>query len=119
MGIDVTEEQRRRMIAEAAYYLAQRRGFAAGDVTADWLAAEAQIDRMLAQRAAPSPIANEELEQLMSRARAAQIELAAEALRARSQRQASGVPAPRASTEDSGGLWEALTAALRELDGRR
>jgi hypothetical protein len=119
MASDVTEEQRRRMIAEAAYYLAQRRGFAAGDAAADWLAAEAQIDRMLAERAALAPIATDELEQLMSRARAAQIELAAEALRARSQRQASGVPVPRANAEDTGGLWEALTAALRELDGRR
>jgi len=38
------EEERRRMIAEAAYYLAERRGFAPGHEEDDWLQAEAQID---------------------------------------------------------------------------
>ena len=36
---------RREMIAQAAYYLAERRGFAAGDPLQDWLQAEAEIDR--------------------------------------------------------------------------
>jgi hypothetical protein len=31
------------MIATAAYYCAERRGFAAGGELADWLAAEAEI----------------------------------------------------------------------------
>jgi hypothetical protein len=35
------------MIAEAAYYLAERRGFAPGHELEDWLAAEAEIDREL------------------------------------------------------------------------
>lgn len=43
-------EERQRMIAEAAYFRAQQRGFAGGDPLADWLAAEAEIDRTLAHR---------------------------------------------------------------------
>ncbi len=43
----ITPEQRYRMIAEAAYYLAEKRGFAGGDMAADWLQAEAEIDRKL------------------------------------------------------------------------
>jgi Protein of unknown function (DUF2934) len=36
-----------RMISEAAYFIAARRNFAAGDETADWLAAEANIKALL------------------------------------------------------------------------
>src|SRR6185295_3200065 len=79
MGSDVTAEQRRRMIAEAAYFRAQRRGFENGDSTADWLAAEAEIERALAQRDLTRvSITQHELEQLMQRAREAQLELIAE-----------------------------------------
>jgi hypothetical protein len=42
--ISVSAEERQRMIREAAYYRAQRRGFAPGDAMADWLAAEAEVD---------------------------------------------------------------------------
>jgi chromosome segregation ATPase len=35
------------MIAEAAYYRAERRGFIIGDTAQDWLDAEAEIDRIL------------------------------------------------------------------------
>ncbi len=35
-----------RMIAEAAYFIAEKRGFA-GDRLADWLAAEEQVRRLL------------------------------------------------------------------------
>ena len=38
------------MVAEAAYYLAQRRGFRPGGELEDWLAAEAEIDLLLARR---------------------------------------------------------------------
>jgi hypothetical protein len=41
------------LIREAAYYRAERRGFAEGDPEADWTAAEAEIDQMLA--ATPDP----------------------------------------------------------------
>ncbi|MBK6396063.1 MAG: DUF2934 domain-containing protein [Betaproteobacteria bacterium] len=35
--------ERRQMVAEAAYYRAERRGFAPGSEVEDWLEAEAQI----------------------------------------------------------------------------
>lgn len=43
----ITSEERQRMIDEAAYYIAQKRGFAGGDPRQDWLEAAAQIDRMI------------------------------------------------------------------------
>lgn len=42
----VKSDDRHRMIAEAAYYLAERQGFG-GDPENHWLEAERQIDRML------------------------------------------------------------------------
>jgi len=38
---------RTHYIAEAAYYLAERRGFCEGSELDDWLRAEAEIDRLL------------------------------------------------------------------------
>jgi hypothetical protein len=38
-------EERQRMIAEAAYFRAQARGFQGGDPVDDWLTAEAEINR--------------------------------------------------------------------------
>jgi len=38
------EEARLRRIAETAYYISERRGFAPGCELEDWLAAEAQIN---------------------------------------------------------------------------
>lgn len=43
----LTAEARWRMIAEAAYFKAQRRGFAGGDTKRDWAEAEAEIDAWL------------------------------------------------------------------------
>jgi len=43
----ITDDERRRMIAEAAYYLAERRAFTGGDPADDWLMAEVQINRLL------------------------------------------------------------------------
>jgi hypothetical protein len=40
------------MIAEAAYYIAERRGFEPGAEMDDWLEAEAAIDQLLAAVAA-------------------------------------------------------------------
>lgn len=40
----VLTQERQRMIAEAAYYRAERRGFQSGDPVADWLAAEADLE---------------------------------------------------------------------------
>jgi hypothetical protein len=44
MSTTITEEERRRMIAEAAYYRAEQRGFCGGSETEDWLTAEAEIN---------------------------------------------------------------------------
>jgi Zn finger protein HypA/HybF involved in hydrogenase expression len=43
----VSAEERHRMIAEAAYFRAERREFQGGDSVQDWLAAEAEIDKLL------------------------------------------------------------------------
>jgi hypothetical protein len=43
----LTPEGRRAMIAEGAYLRAERRGFAPGHETEDWLAAEAEVDALL------------------------------------------------------------------------
>ena len=45
---DATERQ--RLIAEAAYFRAERRGFAAGNEETDWLEAEKDIDMAVAGR---------------------------------------------------------------------
>jgi len=46
----VSPEQRWKMVAEAAYYKAEKRGFQGGDSARDWLEAEAEIDAQLAPR---------------------------------------------------------------------
>jgi hypothetical protein len=45
----VTSGQRQQMIAEAAYFRAERRGFKGGDAVCDWCEAEAEIDAQLCQ----------------------------------------------------------------------
>jgi Protein of unknown function (DUF2934) len=41
---------RRQMIAEAAYFKAERRGFSGGEEFRDWLEAEAEVDQRLRKR---------------------------------------------------------------------
>ncbi len=43
----ISPEQRRRHVELAAYFMAERHGFTPGREHEDWLAAEAEIDRML------------------------------------------------------------------------
>lgn len=43
----VSPAQRWKLVAEAAYYFAEKRGFAPGHSMADWLAAERQVDAKL------------------------------------------------------------------------
>ena len=50
-AVQISEDARRGMIAEAAYLRAERRGFMPGNETEDWLAAEAEVDALL--RAGP------------------------------------------------------------------
>lgn len=45
--------ERRRLIAERAYLIAERRGFEPGHAVDDWLEAEKQIDHMLEARGTP------------------------------------------------------------------
>jgi hypothetical protein len=44
-GVDAAERQ--RLIAEAAYLMAERRGFEAGDPAQDWINAEEEVNRRL------------------------------------------------------------------------
>lgn len=46
--LEMSREERHEMIAVAAYYLAEQRGFPGGGAVDDWIAAERQIDHMLA-----------------------------------------------------------------------
>ena len=43
------EEERRLLIARAAYFRAERRDFRPGHEVEDWLAAEAEVDQQLAE----------------------------------------------------------------------
>jgi hypothetical protein len=46
-GVDAAERQ--RLIAEAAYLMAEQRGFEHGDPAQDWINAEEEVNRMLLQ----------------------------------------------------------------------
>lgn len=46
---NLSEEQRRQYVEVAAYYIAERDGFNGGCDLENWLAAEAEIDRLLAE----------------------------------------------------------------------
>jgi Protein of unknown function (DUF2934) len=48
--IYVSEENRRLLIAEAAYFKSQKRGARPGNPTDDWLAAEHEVDARLLYR---------------------------------------------------------------------
>ena len=45
-----TPAERAKMIADAAYFLAQKRGFGGGKEREDWLTAEKQVDELLKKR---------------------------------------------------------------------
>jgi uncharacterized coiled-coil DUF342 family protein len=53
-------EQREQMIAEAAYYRAERRGFCTGDPLTDWLESETEIDILLCQEGVDDAAAEKE-----------------------------------------------------------
>ena len=54
-GSYIEPARRDAMIAEAAYFLAERRGFYPGGELEDWLAAEREIDRALSSGQTESP----------------------------------------------------------------
>lgn len=66
--VSFSAEERQRMIAEAAYYRAEQRGFNDGDPVADWLQAEQEINNALlnhsaAQTSSRSPASDTRLSQ--------------------------------------------------------
>jgi hypothetical protein len=48
--MQVTSQEREQLIATAAYFRAQQRGFAPGYEEDDWLQAEAEVDRLLRRK---------------------------------------------------------------------
>jgi hypothetical protein len=60
---ELSAAERNEMVAVAAYYLAERRGFASGGEEADWLLAERQIDHLLT-RARAAGVGREALARL-------------------------------------------------------
>lgn len=46
---NLSEEQRRQYVEDAAYYIAERGGFNGGCDLENWLAAEAEIDQLLVE----------------------------------------------------------------------
>lgn len=44
----LNSEQRNHYVEVAAFYIAERRGFTLGNPADDWLAAEAEVDRLIA-----------------------------------------------------------------------
>ena len=50
--IAIKPEARWQMISEAAYFLAEKRGFTGGDPCQDWIDAEAQVEATLKRRGA-------------------------------------------------------------------
>jgi Protein of unknown function (DUF2934) len=51
LGVPASPEQRERMIREAAYFRAEKRGFVGGSAEDNWRAAEDEVDERLAQEA--------------------------------------------------------------------
>jgi hypothetical protein len=45
----IDPDVRRKLVAAEAYFLAERRGFTAGNELEDWVAAEAMVDSKLRQ----------------------------------------------------------------------
>ena len=46
---EIPAQQRKHYVEMAAYYIAERRGFAPGNPLEDWVQAEAEIDRLLTE----------------------------------------------------------------------
>jgi hypothetical protein len=49
LAMSIDPAVRRQLVAAEAYFLAERRGFAAGHELADWVAAEATVDSRFQQ----------------------------------------------------------------------
>ncbi len=107
-----TGGQRRQMIAEAAYFRAERRGFNGGDAVRDWCEAEAEIDARV-----------QELECAQLVARVEEVALAAgeklAAARRKLARLSAGARAEWQKDVDRlAALRDALQPKLEELKGQ-
>ena len=63
----ISAKERYQMIAEAAYFRAEKRGFTGGSIEEDWIEAEAEIDKLLqaGETGKQSASTAEEIEQLV------------------------------------------------------
>ena len=122
----VTPEQRYQMIAEAAYFHAERRHFLGGEPAQDWQAAEAEIDRILQHPSktgrSPKQIFQQKLEAQLRDLDTVfdelklQSSLAKAELRAEFEKQLDGLAAKRAAAQTklselsrrTEGAWEDL-----------
>ena len=109
---DVAAEERHRMIAETAYFLAHERGFTGGDPVSDWIEAERVVDRQLCALATARM-----LERLESGVATAAKNLGALKRRV-STLAASARTELRADVEKLDGLKLSLRARLDELKER-
>src|SRR5690606_29151245 len=83
----VSAHRRREMIAEAAYFRAEKRNFTGGDPVADWVAAEAEVDALLgnarasraAAKAQRTPVKGDKAPQSLAHELAERLEEAATA----------------------------------------
>jgi len=135
MQARVDANERRRMIAEAAYFRAERRGFSGGDPVADWIEAEAEVDaalggddhgELLSRIEGRVAEAGKKVESLRKKAASVESEARAElqeqveriaelrdALEARSREiRAQGAQASRGLLEQAESLWSELTRFL-------
>ncbi len=105
----ISDEQRRRMIEEAAYFRAERRGFSGGATLHDWLEAEIEIDAQLREQAHETLLAT--LEE--------RVAAVGEKLRSlRKKRNSAGTSAaaePVRNAETLAQLRDALAARLSEI----
>jgi hypothetical protein len=110
--LGVTPEERHRMIAETAYFLAHERGAAGGDPVADWIEAERKVDRQLCALATARM-----LERLESGVATATKKLAG--LKRRASTLAAGARTElHADVEKLGALKQALRGKIDELSER-
>jgi hypothetical protein len=57
-GTEVTSEEKHQLVAEAAYFRAERRNFSPGCELEDWLGAEAEIEMRLSKICPAGPPKN-------------------------------------------------------------
>jgi hypothetical protein len=104
----VSEEQRRQMVAEAAYFRAEKRGFGV-DPVADWIEAEVEVAERVRE------IENAQLLERLENGLAAATERVA-ALKKKLRRAASGARVEwRGDVEKLGELRDALSEKVKDL----